>query len=197
MNVHGSMFKTPYTPITPENIRCAKTDWRKSAPGCDGVLAPKVARYNDDALTILFNLILASPLEWMLLRIPGAGSCFYNDRISVPINCGRLFLSHLKFIFSILSFIASYRIGRNKMPPLVPKTGRQEAGHELNTHHHRVWRTKARTASPHIQGDRRCRPEEEPTGLFLFCSTSCCSKTCNPPHGRPFELRWYRRRAVA
>ncbi|KAJ3661582.1 hypothetical protein Zmor_005973 [Zophobas morio] len=81
MNVHRSMFKSPsppdqnsfqakgdpntqsYTPITPENIRYAKTGWRTSAPGYDGVLAPKVARYNDDALTILFNLILASPLE--------------------------------------------------------------------------------------------------------------------------------------
>ncbi|WP_219823797.1 hypothetical protein, partial [Enterobacter cloacae complex sp. 2DZ2F20B] len=44
---------------------------------------------------------------YRLQKSPGVGFCFYNDKISVPIKCGLLFLSYLKFIFSSLSFIAS------------------------------------------------------------------------------------------
>ena len=70
-NEKGKLSSQPYRPITPEDVRRAKTGWRPSAPGCDGVLVPKVARSSDDALAVLFSLILASkyqPPEWMVLR---------------------------------------------------------------------------------------------------------------------------------
>lgn len=59
----------PLRPITPEEVRQAKTGWKRSAPGPDGVTTDQLKRRSDLQLAVIFNTLLFTNTQLPRMKV--------------------------------------------------------------------------------------------------------------------------------